>query len=185
MQKIDFKNKPNTDSPINADNLNLLQDNIEDEFDTNNLIGEIKMYPLATAPSGWLNCDGTAVSRTEYSNLFSVIGTTFGAGDGSTTFNLPNLCGKVAVGINNTDSDFDEIGKTGGEKEHTLIINEIPEHNHELGYDTGALLTAGNQRGNAGSGSTYGQGWYTRAVGGNQPHNNLQPYLVLNYIIKY
>ena len=182
MQKINFKDRPSTDTPINATNLNALQDNVENAF---NLVGEIKIYPLSTAPVGWLNCDGSAISRTEYADLFSVIGITFGSGNGSTTFNLPNLSGRVPVGIDPNDNDFNSIGKTGGEKEHTLTVGEMPEHNHELGYDTGVLLSSGNERGNVGSGTTYDQGWFTKANGGSQPHNNLQPHVVLNYIIKY
>lgn len=72
------------------------------------------------------------------------------------------------------------LGQTGGEENHTLTVGEMPEHRLELGYDTGVLLAAGNERGNAGTGSNYGQGWFTKSIGGDQPHNNMPPYLVVN-----
>jgi microcystin-dependent protein len=78
--------------------------------------GAILMWPTDTPPSGYLLCDGTAVDRTTYAALFAVIGETFGAGDGITTFNLPDYRGRVAIGVKASDGDFDTIGETGGAK---------------------------------------------------------------------
>jgi Microcystin-dependent protein len=145
--------------------------------------GVVDMFAGSTAPSGYLLCDGSAVSRSTYSKLFTAIGTTYGSGDGSTTFNLPNLKGKVAVGLNSADTSFDALGETGGEKAHTLTVAEMPDHNHGLG-SYGDPSTGGtyyykttrvtNQFGSGSTGNT----------GGGGSHNNLQPYIVLNYIIK-
>ena len=90
-------------------------------------IGSITAYGKETAPANWLICDGSAVSRTAYADLFAVIGTKYGEGDGSTTFNLPNLKGRVPVGLDGSDTDFKPIGKTGGEKAHTLTVYELPK----------------------------------------------------------
>lgn len=92
--------------------------------------GTLIPFAGAVAPSGWLMCEGQALSRTTYVNLYNVIGTKFGAGDGSTTFNVPNLKGKVVVGVDSTDSDFATLGSTGGAKEHTLTVSEMPTHTH-------------------------------------------------------
>ena len=142
------------------------------------------MYAGSTAPSGWLICDGSAVSRDDYANLFSVIGTTYGAGDGSTTFNIPNLKGKVPVGLDTSDTSFDTLGETGGEKTHTLTINEMPRHQHQLtladyGSDvaSGVLWSTRNPKKYSYAGNM------VEPVGGSQAHNNLQPYIVINYII--
>lgn len=152
-------------------------------------IGTIKMYGGKTAPDGYMFANGQAISRTTYSDLFAIYGTTFGAGDGSTTFNLPNLNGRTPVGLNASDSDFNTIGKTGGEKTHTLTQNELAAHRH--GFQGGAALFTQQDQGVKGLGS--GNLWIegvgaiptTSTDGGaNQPHNNMQPYMVLNYIIK-
>ena len=91
-------------------------------------IGEIVPYVSTTAPEGFLVCDGSAVSRDQYSGLFDVIGTTFGSGDGSTTFNLPDLSGKVIIG-----SSLDYLfASTGGEESHTLLATEMASHVHEV-----------------------------------------------------
>ena len=94
--------------------------------------GAINMWGTTTAPTGWLICDGTAVSRTTYATLFAVISTTYGVGDNSTTFNLPNLKGKVAVGRDSADASFDTMGELGGAKTHTLTSAEsgVPAHAH-------------------------------------------------------
>jgi microcystin-dependent protein len=94
--------------------------------------GVINMWATTTAPTSWLLCDGTAVSRTTYAALFAVISTTYGVGDGSTTFNVPNLKGKVPVGRDSADSSFDTMGETGGAKTHTLSSSEsgVPVHGH-------------------------------------------------------
>lgn len=152
-------------------------------------IGAVIAYSGSNEPSGWLICDGRAISRTNYSNLFNVIGTTYGAGDGSTTFNLPDYRDKVPVGLDSNDSDFDTLGKTGGEKEHKLIVNEIPSHNHNAtvagktawGGQSSKAFEAGGA-GYAPSGGVAGIG--ISKTGNDQPHNNLQPYIVTNYIIK-
>ena len=151
--------------------------------------GVVDMFAGSTAPSGYLLCDGSAVSRSTYSKLFTAIGTTYGSGDGSTTFNLPNLKGKVAVGLNSADTSFDTLGETGGEKTHTLTVAEMPSHTHNIRYAGGAKGISLN-----GGGNWYGLSWNSTGAstdelqplntGGGGSHNNLQPYIVLNYIIK-
>lgn len=105
--------------------------------------GLIAPFAGETAPAGWLMCDGTAVSRTGYSTLYAVIGTRYGAGDGSTTFNLPNLKGRVPVGFDLGQTEFDTLGETGGSKSgvsahgHTLSlsITSAGSHGHTGGAD--------------------------------------------------
>lgn len=147
-------------------------------------IGSISAYGGENIPTNWLKCNGQAVSRADYPELFNTIGTTYGSGDGSTTFNLPNISERVIVG-NNGDGEF-SLGNTGGEKEHTLTINEMPSHTHLYRTSVGA----GNAEGTLNMGDLTGgviTGTYGNAIqntGGSQAHNNMQPYIALNYIIK-
>ena len=98
-------------------------------------IGSIILHAYnGTVPDHYLVCDGSSVSRNEYSDLFEVIGTTYGSGDGLTTFNLPNLSGRVPVGPNLTLS----VGDTGGESTHTLQTSEIASHSHTVPSHTHA-----------------------------------------------
>lgn len=148
---------------------------------SNLLIGEIIEYAGESIPGGYLVCDGSAISRTEYSELFDVIGTLYGSGDGSTTFNLPDLRGRVVTGLSTTNSNFNVLGKTGGEETHTLTINEMPSHNHKM-YSPASVTVA--------TGSNYGipdmniSTTPTTNTGGGQAHNNLQPYITINYLIR-
>lgn len=149
-------------------------------------ISSIMPYPKATPPENWLICDGSAISRTDYSELFNVIGTEFGEGDGSTTFNLPNIKGRTIVGLDTNDTDFNTIGKVLGEKTHTLTVAEMPEHNHKMPIDS--FVNSDSQT-NVKSGGhvsyeTQGQNYGTTSAGGSQPHNNIQPSFVGTYIIK-
>src|SRR6266576_1181291 len=91
--------------------------------------GVILHYAGSAAPTNWLICDGTAVSRSTFAALFAIIGTTYGAGDGSTTFNLPDMRGKIAVG-KHTSGTFQTLGQSGGEENHTLLVAEMPSHSH-------------------------------------------------------
>ncbi len=162
-----------------------------------NPTGNIKMWGTNTAPSGHLLCNGAAVSRTTYANLFTVLGTTYGAGDGSTTFNVPNFVGRVAVGRNSSDTDFDTLGETGGVKNVTLTVDQIPAHNHLFGGDDmmttqGSYTKIGSFAYDAVSSPTGGGGNFltkslyegSTARTGGQAHSNVQPYQVVNYIIK-
>lgn len=141
-------------------------------------IGSIIPFGGTEAPTGWLICDGSMLNRTTYKELFAAIGTNFGT-DGPGNFYIPDLRGKVAVGQNASETEFNTLGKTGGEKTHTLTIEEMPAHNHNINWQ----YTGGSGTATAiftYSGNTIG----TTSTGGDQPHNNLQPYQVTNYIIK-
>lgn len=146
-------------------------------------IGSIIPYSGETAPEGYSICDGKELNRETYKELFSIIGTTFGNGDGTSTFNLPDLKGRISVGLDSSDTDFDTLGKTGGKKTHTLTIDEIPAHTHNLAYNTSGA--GANTGGTVALGNTSTTTLFaTLPTGGSKEHNNLQPYIVLNYIIK-
>jgi microcystin-dependent protein len=153
-------------------------------------IGTILPYSNTTVPSGFMLCDGRAVSREDYSELFNIIGTTYGDGDGSTTFNIPNLKGRIPVGIDANDSDFDTVGETGGSK-------YLQEHDHGQYVNNGSgsrypftLINGGGSRmaGNYFSNNTIFSNYTgpqvltTKTGTGNS--GNLQPYIVILYIIK-
>lgn len=177
MDKIDFIN---AQAPaLNDENLNKMQDNIERAINAQVSgdtlpIGTVLPYTNETAPENWLICDGSEVSRTEYNHLFAVIGITFGEGDGSTTFNLPNLKGKILVGFDATDTDFNKIAKTGGKKTHTHTYS----HQYSGGY---AKLIAGSKYTSGGNDE---QDAVSTAKSTTDSSSNLQPYVVTNYIIK-
>lgn len=133
--------------------------------------GSIMVYAGSSAPAGYLLCDGDAVSRTTYASLFAVIGENYGAGDGSTTFNLPNLKGRVPVGLDTGDSDFNTLGKDGGSK------NVDISHVHSKGPSP---TTNGNATGTR----VLAQGVNTEGMSENSNPSVLQPFVVLNYIIK-
>lgn len=98
-------------------------------------VGGIIEWGNAQPPAGYLVCDGTAVSRTTYADLFAVIGTTFGVGDGSTTFNLPNFKGRTPLGVGlatATGATTHTLAQMGGEETHTLTTAEIPAHTHSI-----------------------------------------------------
>lgn len=144
--------------------------------------GAVLPYAAATAPANFLLCDGTEVSRSTYSTLFSIISTTYGVGDGSTTFTLPDLQGVIPVGRDSGQTEFDTLGETGGAKTHTLITAEMPAHTHAT--DSRLNGGTGSNANIAGSGSATNGTIDTSSTGGGGAHNNLQPYIVLNYIIK-
>jgi len=149
--------------------------------------GGLIMWGTGTAPSGWLLCAGAAVSRTTYAALFAVIGTTFGVGDGSTTFTLPNYTNRMPYGTT--------VAATGGSADavvvshtHTATVTD-PGHAHSGGA-TGALLPVNNvpyynfnQQGNTGSQVT-GISVSNSTEGVSGTNANLPPYLGINFIIK-
>jgi microcystin-dependent protein len=146
--------------------------------------GTILDYGGSSAPTGYLLCDGSAVSRTTYADLFAVISTTYGAGDGSTTFNVPNLRDRVSVGKNSSGT-FATLGATGGAETAAL-----PNHVHPVSISTD-VPSATTDIADSGVGTAMPTGTHTHLVSGNtaNPSTNptsstLQPYIVLNRIIK-
>jgi microcystin-dependent protein len=166
--------------------------------------GLIIPWSTTTAPSGFLECDGAAVSRSTYATLFAVVGTTYGVGNGSTTFNLPDLTDKTVVARSTANSK--SLAQTGGANtvtptgniagstgSTTLTTQQIASHTHDFGTPAmcggaGSQLQASNTGGGSKTSSS---------TGGGQSHNHtlsanfagsansvLQPYLVLMYIIK-
>lgn len=164
--------------------------------------GIISMWSMTTPPDGWLICDGSAVSRADYPNLFAVLGTYYGAGDGVNTFNIPNFKGRVPVGTDGS-FEFPSVGSQFGTKTHTLVESELPSHDHSLNdpghtHNTNAGVVASGLDSLTGSGTFValaGAGTATALnnttgitispVGGDQPHNNIQPSLCIQFIIKY
>ena len=194
--------------------------------------GTIHLYAGATAPAGFLLCQGQTVSRNSFPRLFAAVGTNYGAGDGSTTFGIPDLQGRVAVG-RAASGTFATLNNRGGAETHTLTIAEMPSHTHiqnshnhtqnahnhtqsphshnidvtgtRLFYVLGTAVAGANLGSMATTGSNFNATAVTATNIGNtatnnpetatnqnagglagvtQAHNNLQPYIVLNYIIK-
>lgn len=157
-------------------------------------VGTIMMWAGSTAPTGWLLCNGAAVNRTTYSALFTVIGTTYGTGNGSTTFNLPNLLKRFPlgadtqgqIGLNSSREGYDtSLGKSGGAATHTLTVSELPSHRHsftairEVARIEGTGADVNNSQGSQPSSG------YTGYTGSSYAHNNIPPFLAVNFIIKY
>lgn len=155
----------------------------------------------ASAPSGYLPCDGSAVSRTVYAALFAAISTTWGAGDGATTFNVPNFQRRVAVGSggSGTSTLGNAVGNAGGAETHTLTLAESPAHTHSVsGTAVSSVDPIGNQtvggafdRAIGGLPGSEGANQITWTVsgtaasqGGGGAHNNMQPSAVVLKIIK-
>lgn len=152
--------------------------------------GTVIQSAAVSEPGGWFDCDGRELNVDEYQHLFSAIGYTYGGGEG--VFNLPDMRGRVGVCQNGSSWS---LGNIGGEQTHTLSLNEIPGHTHSLtrrsNPDAGAFdanpstdyhknesSAITNDRGVVGS-------FATESTGGGLAHNNMQPYLVLRYLIKY
>jgi microcystin-dependent protein len=134
-------------------------------------------------PSWGLELNGQAVSRATYSALFSLWGTTFGAGDGSTTFNLPDMKGRVMVGVDGTQAEFNTLGETGGEKTHTLTATEMPSHTHGTGVLAPTVFGSAGGTYSARVATNPASGITTTATGGDGAHNNLQPYLATRFVV--
>jgi microcystin-dependent protein len=138
----------------------------------------------STAPAGYLVCDGSAVSRTTYLALFNAIGVAYGAGDGTTTFNLPDERDRVSVGKGLT---FNVMGATGGEINHQLVTSEMPSHVHSITPPNCASESNSGYTvsGNDSIGTEPIFPYNSASTGGDGAHNNLQPYIVTLHCIKY
>ena len=157
--------------------------------------GILMPYAGTSAPTGYLLCDGSAISRTTYSNLFAAISTTYGVGNGSSTFNIPDLRGRVIAGqddmggasanrlTNQTGGlNGDTLGGTGGAETHTLTTAQMPSHTHSVTAQTQVIGDDVNRGGSGQLGSA--ETFNTGSAGSGSAHNNVQPTIILNYIIK-
>ena len=137
--------------------------------------------------SDWILCDGRAISRTTYSELFNIIGTKYGQGDGINTFNVPNLKGKSLVGLDVDDADFNEVGKTGGSKTHTQTWSEMPQHTHHLNYGAVSQIQGAELKG-LGGGGYWSDGVNLNTAmsnsGSGAPMDIMNPYTVVKFYIK-
>ena len=150
-------------------------------------VGALVQFAGAASPAGWALCNGAAVSRTSaaYRALFTAIGTAYGAGDGATTFNLPDMRGRVPVGAGGAalvGAGLDSLGEKAGAATHTLSVQEMPSHDHDF------IRSSTGTRMQHGIGTVFGSNVNSfdliENTGGGRPHNNIQPSIVVNYIIK-
>ena len=163
--------------------------------------GFIMQYATSTPPSGWLLCDGSAISRSTYSALFAIINTTYGSGNGTTTFNVPDLRGRVPVGYGQGSGLTNRtMASTGGEETHTLTTSEMPSHSHSINdpghyhsyayyYPVGTQVSNVNGTNAGGTNYTNNTNSATTNItinnaGSGAAHNTMPPYIVVNYLIK-
>ena len=159
-------------------------------------VAEIRIFPFNFAPKGWAFCDGQILPLSQNTALFSLLGTTYG-GDGKSNFALPNMQGNAPMHPGQGPGlSLHDLGETGGSETVSLLASEIPGHNHSIGAQNvplgGTASPAGNTFNRPASGNLYDS---TNAqlvpladqalapAGGDQPHNNMQPYLTLNFCI--
>ena len=159
-------------------------------------VAEIRIFPFNFAPKGWAFCDGQILPLSQNTALFSLLGTTYG-GDGKSTFALPDLQGRSAMHPGQGPGlSLRDLGEQGGSETVTLLVSEIPAHTHTVNaltaLSTTTTPTTGTTLGRSVNGNAYADtaaGVQTFApealppAGGGLPHNNLQPYLTLNYCI--
>lgn len=155
-------------------------------------IGEIRMFAGNFAPAGWAFCDGSIIPISENDTLFNLIGTTYG-GDGQNTFALPDLRSRVPVHMGTGGGSSYVIGQNGGEEQVTLTVSQIPAHNHTPLCNSG--LGSASDPTNGVWAQTTAAPYNTTApsiamganaigpTGGSQPHDNMVPFLVINFII--
>jgi microcystin-dependent protein len=155
-------------------------------------IGEVRLVGFSFAPYGWSICNGQLISIAENSTLFQLIGTTYG-GDGQSTYGLPNLQGRIPIHQGSNSMNTYVPGQLGGVESVTVTLNQFPAHNHLLS----ALSTAGGSNSPTGNVTASLANAYFKATpadpmssaalgssgGGSLPHDNMQPYLALNWVI--
>lgn len=158
-------------------------------------LAEVRIVGFNFAPRGWAFCDGQILPINQNQSLYSLLGTTYG-GDGRTTFALPDIRGRAPIHVGRSDGGGEHrLGQKSGEETHTLAANEMPQHQHLLQAstsDTGRVTEAAGHILGKGASDLYsdvtsgqipmGSGSVVNA-GGGQAHNNMQPYLALNYCI--
>jgi microcystin-dependent protein len=157
-------------------------------------VGQILLVPYNFAPAGWMLCQGQVLPISEFSTLFQLIGTTYG-GNGQTTFNLPDLRGRIPLHQGSNGVSTYVVGQLGGLETVTVTVNQIPAHTHAAQASDGTVGTAqdspagaywnkwpGAAYSTAGTNATLNAAAVS-TVGGSQPHDNMPPFLVMNYII--
>lgn len=153
-------------------------------------IGGIVQFGGSSAPSNWVLCDGSAISRTTYADLFTALSTTYGAGDGSTTFNVPDLRGRMAVG-KGTNTDVDALGDNDGV---TTVANRTPKHYHSLTTGRGGSFATTENSGASGNSNYYTTATFTNGhkvfnatgmtTSGNTSNLDTPAFIVVNFIIR-
>ncbi|MFC5865065.1 phage tail protein [Acidicapsa dinghuensis] len=150
-------------------------------------LSEIKIFSFGFAPKGWALCNGQLLPINQNQAIFSLLGTTYG-GDGRVNFGLPNLQGRIPTHMGNGQT----LGERGGEPNHTLSIAEIPNHTHTWAATNSAANAPGPTSNLLGAAPEYNGSASNlvamypgtlATVGGSQPHENMQPYLTLNFCI--
>ncbi|MDR3775214.1 MAG: tail fiber protein [Terracidiphilus sp.] len=155
-------------------------------------VGEIRMVGFSFAPVGWALCDGQLLAISENDTLFNLIGTTYG-GDGQNTFALPNLQSRIPVHQGSSSQGTFVIGQLAGVENVTLQVSQMPAHAHLLNAQSGVGTQASPSGGvwadspldqfSAAAPTTQMSNVLLQNSGGSQPHNNIPPYLSINFVI--